>query len=91
MSTKLSPEKEALHRAATVLGSQAALAEICGYADRRGVSPYFTTERAFPAEHCPTVERATREKGTPVLCEELRPDVDWPYLRAQALVEQRAA
>lgn len=82
MSTNLSPEKEALHRAAKVLGGQAAVAALCGYSDRRGVWPYFTSERAFPAEHCPTVERATREKGEVVLCEELRPDVDWPYVRS---------
>jgi DNA-binding transcriptional regulator YdaS (Cro superfamily) len=41
-----------------------------------------------PAEHCPTIERATRvkatEKGDPslvVTCEELRPDVAWSVLR----------
>jgi DNA-binding transcriptional regulator YdaS (Cro superfamily) len=84
MSTLLTPEKAALHRAARVLGGQAAMAEVLGYRDRRGVWPYFNTTRDFPAEHCPTVERATREKGEPVICEELRPDVDWAYVRAQA-------
>lgn len=35
----------------------------------------------FPSERCPDAERRTREAGQPVLCEELRPDVDWSYLR----------
>lgn len=34
--------------------------------------------RRVPAEHCPTIERAT--KGA-VRCEDLRPDVDWAFLR----------
>lgn len=76
-----SPEKAALHRAAKVLGGQAAMADLLGYADRRGVWPYFTTERKFPAEHCPIVERETRAKGDPVLCEDLRPDISWSVLR----------
>lgn len=36
---------------------------------------------ATPAEHCPTIERAT---GGAIRCEELRPDVDWAVLRAPA-------
>lgn len=31
-----------------------------------------------PAEHCPTVERLC--KGA-IRCEDMRPDVDWAYLR----------
>lgn len=80
-TTPLSLEKAALQRAADVLGGQAALAAIVGYPDRRHVWPYFNTDRPFPAEKCPAVERATREKGRPVLCEELRPDVAWSVLR----------
>lgn len=33
----------------------------------------------FPAELCPAAERLTDRQ---VRCEELRPDVDWAYLRA---------
>jgi DNA-binding transcriptional regulator YdaS (Cro superfamily) len=76
--SKASPEKQALRRAAEILGGQAALAAVCGYPDRRHVWPYFNTSRRFPAEHCPTVEKAT--KGV-VRCEELRPDVSWEVLR----------
>lgn len=84
MNTNLKLEKAALARAAKVLGGQAALASALGFSDRRNVSPYFTTERRFPAEHCPTVERATREAGDVVSCEELRRDVAWDVLRMQA-------
>jgi DNA-binding transcriptional regulator YdaS (Cro superfamily) len=31
-----------------------------------------------PAEHCPAIERAT---AGAVRCEDLRPDVEWAYLR----------
>jgi DNA-binding transcriptional regulator YdaS (Cro superfamily) len=31
-----------------------------------------------PADRCPVIERET---GGAVRCEELRPDVDWAYLR----------
>lgn len=84
MSNELTPEKAALHRAAQALGGQAALASACGYGDRRHVWPWFNTDRRVPAEHCPAIERATRAKGVPVLCEELRPDVAWAVLREQA-------
>lgn len=83
MSTN-SPEKAALAKAAQVLGGQAALAVACGFPDRRHVWPWFNTDRKVPAERCPSIEAATREKGTPVLCEELRPDVNWSVLRANA-------
>jgi len=90
MDAPLTP-KQALAEAARILGGQAAVASLLGYSDRRNVSPWFTTERPFPAEHCPTIERATREiaaqKGDPALvvtCEQLRPDVHWDVLREQA-------
>jgi DNA-binding transcriptional regulator YdaS (Cro superfamily) len=34
-----------------------------------------------PAEHCPSIERATQGA---VRCEQLRPDVEWFVLRMQA-------
>lgn len=34
--------------------------------------------RPIPAERCPAIERATNRE---VRCEDLRPDVDWAYLR----------
>lgn len=95
MDTDLSPERAALLRAAEILGGQSALASALGYSDRRNVAPWFAGRR-FPAEHCPTLERATKEapphpKGLkPVTCEELRPDVAWDVLRMQATPARRA-
>lgn len=43
------------------------------------VSEWKTGRKKVPAERCPAIERAT---GGAVTCEELRPDVDWAYLRA---------
>jgi len=40
-----------------------------------------------PAEYCPAIERETAREVT---CEQLRPDVDWGYLRATCC-DQRAA
>lgn len=47
-----------------------------------------------PAEHCPLIERTTRELaaesgGLPITCEELRPDVAWDVLRLQAAPNER--
>lgn len=81
--TPLSPEKVALQRAAKVLGGQAALAALLDFKDRRNVWPWFNTDRPFPAEYCPPVERETRARGEVVTCEELRPDVAWGVLREQ--------
>ena len=44
-----------------------------------GVTPQVVTnwvKRGVPAERCPDIERLTG-----VMCEELRPDVNWGYLR----------
>lgn len=43
------------------------------------MSQWKTGARQVPAERCPLIERAT---GGMVTCEEMRPDVDWAYLRA---------
>ncbi|KAF1049705.1 transcriptional regulator [Xylophilus sp.] len=42
------------------------------------ISQWANNTRPIPAERCPTIEKAT---GGAVTCEELRPDVDWAYLR----------
>jgi DNA-binding transcriptional regulator YdaS (Cro superfamily) len=39
----------------------------------------WASTRRVPAERCPEIEKFT---GGQVRCEELRPDVDWAYLRA---------
>lgn len=42
------------------------------------VSQWRTESRPVPVERCPAIDRAT---GGEVRCEDLRPDVDWAYLR----------
>lgn len=78
MCINIKTEKAALQRAAEILGGQAALGMAIGIDDRRRIWPWFNTDRRVPAEHCPEIERAT---GGKVLCEELRPDVNWSYVR----------
>lgn len=41
-----------------------------------------------PAEYCPAIERAT---SGAVRCEDLRPDIDWAYLRGTCCEEKQAA
>lgn len=44
-------------------------------------------KRRVPAEHCPAIERAT---DGAVRCEELRPDVDWAFLRKTCRMKKAA-
>ncbi|MES1979746.1 MAG: helix-turn-helix domain-containing protein [Pseudomonadota bacterium] len=67
-------------KAAEILGSQTALAALCGVS-RGAVNQWKDPKRKVPAEHCPRIERATNGQ---VRCEELRPDVSWDVLRMQA-------
>lgn len=68
-----------IDRAAKVVGSAVALADILGVT-KGALSQWKMPGRKVPAEHCPAIERAT---GRTVRCEELRPDIDWAFLRAQ--------
>jgi DNA-binding transcriptional regulator YdaS (Cro superfamily) len=42
------------------------------------VSQWASKQRPVPAERCPEIEKATSGSVT---CEELRPDIDWAYIR----------
>lgn len=53
------------------------MSALLGYADRRNVSPWFIGGRPVLEDKCPLIEKATGEKGAPVFCEELRPDLAW--------------
>lgn len=66
------------------MGSRAALAGALGVS-RGMVYQWLRGLRPVAAEHCPTIERETRGK---VRCEDLRPDVDWAYLRGTAVVSE---
>ena len=66
-----------IEKAAGIVGSQSALAAALGVT-KAAVWQWKDPDRKVPAEHCPAIERVTRGE---VRCEELRPDVDWGYLR----------
>lgn len=59
-------------------GDNASLAKALGVSPVV-VSQWRTGARQVPAERCPAIERAT---GGVVRCEDLRPDVDWAFLRS---------
>ena len=73
--------------ACKALGSQAELAKALGITPS-AVNQWVTGHKPIPAERCPAIERATNGA---VKCEDLRPDVDWAYLRQSACAcEQKA-
>ncbi|HJV73136.1 MAG TPA: helix-turn-helix domain-containing protein [Noviherbaspirillum sp.] len=75
----MSPE-EALDKAVSIIGSMQSLADHLGVT-KGAVGQWKLDGRRIPAEHCPAIER--RVMGE-VRCEDLRPDVDWKYLRTSA-------
>lgn len=50
------------------------------------ISQWKNGVRPVPAERCPDIEKAT--EGV-VRCEDLRPDVDWAFVRNSALQDSR--
>lgn len=79
-------EKKPIEKACEILGGQSAMAKLFGIATP-SVNQWVKQRRPIPAERCPAIERATQGA---VRCEELRPDVDWAYLRGTS-VDQKAA
>jgi len=71
---------DVIKRAIDLAGGPVKLAEELGVSQ---AAVYFwrAGSRRLPAEHCPTIERLI---GGAITCEELRPDVDWSYLRGTA-------
>lgn len=51
------------------------------------ISQWANGHRPVPAERCPEIEKATSGEVT---CEELRPDVDWAYLRGTNTITKEA-
>jgi len=70
-------EKISIREAGRAVGGLSALARLLGVAPPT-VSQWASGVRPVPAERCPAIERAT---GGAVTCEELRPDVDWQFIR----------
>jgi DNA-binding transcriptional regulator YdaS (Cro superfamily) len=74
---------QAIERAIKCFGSQVAMASALGV-KQPTISEWLRGDRRVPAEHCPRIERMTRERGEAVRCEDLRPDIEWEVLRLQA-------
>ncbi|EPL7197429.1 transcriptional regulator [Klebsiella michiganensis] len=74
---------EAIREACRVVGGQAAMSRSLGVSSPT-VNQWTTGTRQIPAERCLEIEKATA--GT-VTCEELRPDIDWAYLRGVGIVK----
>lgn len=75
---------DALLEAVTRAGGQAALAKQISAISPKPISQanvwnWLRRDMRAPAEVCPLIERLTQ-----VACENLRPDVDWAYLRNTA-------
>ncbi|MCA3188308.1 MULTISPECIES: helix-turn-helix domain-containing protein [unclassified Cupriavidus] len=67
-------------RAIKAAGGAPAVARLFGI---NPVSVYdWINNNRIPAERCPALERAGKSE---VRCEEMRPDVDWGYLREHAV------
>lgn len=66
----------ALSKAISILGGVVRTASVLGLGGYQTVQQWGKSR--VPAEFCPAIERET--KGA-VTCEDLRPDVDWAYLR----------
>ncbi|CDG13195.1 phage protein [Serratia marcescens subsp. marcescens Db11] len=70
-------ENLVLKQACIDLGGQAAMARLLGVSAPT-INQWINGIRQIPAERCPEIEKAT---SGAVTCEQLRPDVDWTYLR----------
>lgn len=77
---------DALLKAIDAVGTQSALAKSLGLAPQ--VVNNWIRRGNVPAEYCPAIERAT---GSLITCEQLRPDVDWAYLRGTRCEDKKAA
>ncbi len=78
---------EALKKAINIVGSQSALAGALRISPQ--VVSNWMRRGNVPADYCPSIERVTHGA---VRAEDIRPDVDWAYLRAtDCATEQKAA
>jgi len=80
-------EEIPIRQAGQAVGGLSALARLLGVAPPT-VSQWASGVRPIPAERCPAIEKAT---GGAVTCEELRPDVDWQYLRNTSPITTKEA
>lgn len=85
MDTAHTAQQLAIKRACSAVGGQAALARLLGVSTPT-VNQWVSGKRRVPAERCPAIEKSTSGEVT---CEQLRPDVDWAYLRGASPATQK--
>lgn len=73
----MNPIKQALENAIEKVGGLAAFAAAIN-APSTGAVKAWKHAGSVPAAYCPAIERETKHA---VVCEDLRPDVDWAVLR----------
>ena len=78
--------KDELKEAIREAGGQAALARHFKISPA-SVNEWFNGERPFPSDRCIGIEEFTNGA---IRCEDMRPDINWAYLR-QSASEQKAA
>jgi DNA-binding transcriptional regulator YdaS (Cro superfamily) len=77
----------AFERACDIVGCQAKMARLLNMKPPT-INQWIHLVKQIPAERCPEIEKLTN--GT-VKCEELRPDIDWAYLRSTVTTTQPQA
>lgn len=90
MDIKTDP-KAAARKAVDVLGGPVNTARVILGDGKKYQTVQGWINTRVPAEHCPRIERETTEAGQPVMCEEMRADVDWAYLRSRRPVVKSKA
>lgn len=73
-----------IDRAIELAGGLSVVAEACGVSVQ---AVHKWRVKRPPADRCPSIERLV---SGAVLCEELRPDVDWAYLRQSGTPHSQA-
>lgn len=68
----------AIKRAIDILGGPVKAAEMLKVGRYQNIQQW-ALAGSVPPKYCPAIERATNGQ---VRCEDLRPDVDWGYLRS---------
>lgn len=68
---------ESILKACAIVGGQSCLARLLGIKPPT-INQWAKGIRPVPAERCIDIERITKRA---VLCEQLRPDIDWAFIR----------
>lgn len=74
-------ENSVFKQACVRIGGQSSMARCLGVSSPT-VNQWVKGIRQIPAERCPEIEKVTLGA---VRCEDLRPDIDWSYLRGSQL------